>query len=150
LPLGVLKNKIHDLFYIYKIKIISEDSTEIRAKQGSQFQSRGLGTSFVNAKRLPKRISIFINKNDIDYKIEVEMEESLGLGLMTSGMKRKYMIYFKMLMEIFKRGTQELMPEETPVSPLNKLNYCVYCGNKIIRQEQKFCGNCGKNLDLSY
>ena len=80
------------------------------------------------------------------FKVEVKMEESLGVYLMTSGMKRKYMIYFKMLTEQTKKETLELRLEEVQIHTQDNRNYCIHCGNKIIEKEQTFCGNCGKVL----
>lgn len=50
LSLEILKNKIKEMFLLHKIKVVSEDQTEIRGKQGSQFQTRGGGGIWVNPK----------------------------------------------------------------------------------------------------
>ncbi len=141
LSLEILKKKIKEIFLLNKIKIIFENHTGIRGKQGSQLQTRSVGAHLLNPKRFPKKILINFKETEEGFKIEMKMEESLGFGSVL-GMKRKYMTYFKTLIGQFKKETQTVVLVETQ----NKLNYCIYCGSKIVAENQIFCGNCGTSL----
>lgn len=73
----------------------AQAGSEIEARQGSQLITRLLGGWFVNPKQLPKRAEIRLNPTEQGLRIEVFIEETLGLGYLDSIMKARYESYFQ-------------------------------------------------------
>ena len=149
LSLDELNNKIREFFNRYRIKVKKYTDTQIIGKQGSQFKTRTGSGIWTDPALFPKRLYININTDKKDVRIDVKIEESLGLYLLTFGMKQKYRDYFEMLMKNLK----EIIPKlEMKTIPLSRevvkegLKFCAYCGTQTVKDDQEYCTNCGKEI----
>ena len=148
LSLDELKNKIREFFNRYKIKVKKYTDTQIIGKQGSQFKTRTGSGIWTDPALFPKRLYININ-TDKNVQIDVKIEESLGLYLLTSGMKQKYRDYFEMLMKNLKEIIPPLEMKSVAQSKeviKEGLKFCAYCGTQTVQEDQEYCVKCGKKI----
>ena len=146
LSLEELHKFIKEFFEKNQVKIKSTSITRIVAKQGSQAKTRIGGGVWANPKTLPKKIFINFIEEDNNLKMEVKMEESLGLYAKTSGMTDKYRNYFKAFIRHLEKATGIKSTTETKFIIKETLNFCPDCGSRLVKDEQTFCASCGKPL----
>ena len=116
LTLDDLKKKIKEFFNEFKIKIKKSTDTQIIGRQGSQFKTRSGGGIWIDPALFPKKLFINIKVDENGRKqIDVKFEESMGLYLLTSGMKQKYQDYFEILIQTLKERIPEF--ELKTISP---------------------------------
>ena len=145
-----LRKKIREFFNEFKIKIRKSTDTQIIGRQGSQLKTRTGGGIWIDPALFPKKLFINIKLGESGRnQIDVRFEESMGLYLLTSGMKQKYQDYFERLMETLKERIPEF--ELNTISSSTDIlsegfKFCAYCGAQTVKDDQKYCVNCGKEI----
>ncbi len=108
-PPDEVRQRIERLLATHKVRIVQADDDEIAGKQGSQFLTRLLGGWFVNPAKFPKLIAIQYARHGSGSKVEVRIEETMGVGVLDGHFKNRYESYFAEFISTLRR---ELRPVE--------------------------------------
>ena len=106
-PPDEIRQRIERLFATRKVRIVQAGAGEITGKQGSQLLTRLLGGWLVNPATFPKLVAIRYERHDSGSKVEVRIEETMGVGVLDSHFKSRYEGYFAEFVSTLK---QQLPP----------------------------------------
>ncbi len=97
-----IKRRIDAFFKKYRITPTIQEDNLIVGVQGSALKTRLIGGIFLRASVLPKQITINLIGNSANaFQMNILWESTFDFGIMT-GIKNKYVDYFKLLTEELK------------------------------------------------
>lgn len=109
LPPDEVRQRVERLLAAHKVRLDHAGDGEITGKQGSQFLTRLLGGWFVNPATFPKLIAIRYTGHGSGSRVEVRIEETMGVGVLDSHFKSRYEGYFAEFVSTVK---QQLPPAD--------------------------------------
>jgi hypothetical protein len=103
-PIDLANDGLRRFFTQQQMIVVQEHAgPAIEVRQGSQLITRLLGGWFVNPKHFPKRAEIRLCPSEKGLRVDVLIEETLGLGFLDSHFKSRYEGYFQYWMDELKR-----------------------------------------------